>query len=646
MAAFGETGLMPELISAVVDLGWKMPTPIQTEAVPLVLGGGDVMAAAETGSGKTGAFALPVIQIVHETLTKQQEAQPVQQQRTPCVLSQQDHDPELVVAADGLAALSHQPCWTGGRATVGAFTGKFAYEVHMTSGDLCRVGWAAKNTKLELGVAPRSFGYGSTGMKVVAKKYEAYGQAYGKGDVITCLLDWEAAAISYARNGEALGVACAIPQKLQGEPLYPCILLKGSEVAVNFGGAPFAHPLPDGFVGLADGTPMQTASSDTAISNGHTSARQPTAIILEPARELAEQTVACLRSFVAHLPAPQLRIELFVGGLGTAGARRQAAALREEGVDIAVGTPGHIMDLVENGKLDVQSVHFLVLDEADRMLQAGDSRTVLKLYQRLPKAFPPGTRLQVLLFSATLHTPQVAEFADKVCQKPMWIDLKGRDVVPEAVQHCVVTVDPRSDLQAGPERQASLQAFRGGKVRFLICTDVAARGLDIHELPFLVNMTLPDNAATYIHRVGRVGRADKPGVAISLVAAAPEKVWFLNLKTAPSRKYKPWTLQLPEDRRLQQEGGHAVWLTEQDLLQEVEDKLGHAIRRRSVAAPLLPRAPGASEQNELAYGNKGQDGSDKPAPPSMAVAEHLAQLEAQIQRSYFALKRKWSRCAG
>eukprot|EP01024_Parvocaulis_polyphysoides_P023652 TRINITY_DN2184_c2_g2_i5.p1 TRINITY_DN2184_c2_g2~~TRINITY_DN2184_c2_g2_i5.p1 ORF type:complete len:118 (+),score=32.97 TRINITY_DN2184_c2_g2_i5:130-483(+) len=105
MAAFEEVGVMPELIRAVEELGWLLPTPVQAEAVPLILGGGDVMAAAETGSGKTGAFALPVLQIVHETLvynnTKGANKKGAKQ-NVPCVLSGDDKDAILAVDASGL----------------------------------------------------------------------------------------------------------------------------------------------------------------------------------------------------------------------------------------------------------------------------------------------------------------------------------------------------------------------------------------------------------------------------------------------------------------------------------------------------------------------------------------------------------------
>lgn len=265
-------------------------------------------------------------------------------------------------------------------------------------------------------------------------------------------------------------------------------------------------------------------------------------------------------------------------------------------------------------------------------------------------------RLQVLLFSATLHSEEVKRLAREICQQPVLVDLKGREAVPETVDHLVLEVDPQEDrswLQSvsgvrtdgchtfdrvgagetsqenwseavkrlkprllqrlvttlgmeqalifcrtnldcdnlerffksllgptpmdqsvGPfscavlaggrtmeERRASLAAFKAGEVRFLIATDVAARGIDIQGLPFVVNVTLPDRAEDYIHRVGRVGRADALGLAISLVSTVPEKVWFATGKGA-----RPWDKPTPQNVKTNDEGGQTIWMDEADLL--------------------------------------------------------------------------------
>lgn len=118
------------------------------------------------------------------------------------------------------------------------------------------------------------------------------------------------------------------------------------------------------------------------------------------------------------------------------------------------------------------------------------------------------------------------------------------------------------------ERQQNLQAFKDGKAKFLICTDVAARGLDIRGMPYVINVTLPDEATNYIHRIGRVGRAERMGLAISLVATVQEKVWY---HKCPNRG------QGCHNTRLTSEGGCCIWYNEEGLLGEIEEHLGVTI---------------------------------------------------------------------
>ena len=160
MAAFAELGLCPQIIRSVEeDLNWLLPTPVQQEAVPLILGGGDVLAAAETGSGKTGAFALPILQICHEALHEQQlaSAKPkmaaVAAKRAAAAAAAgsgvgADRDGLLQVSADGLkVSCGAGAAWAGGRAGVGVAgncTAAAYFEVTQMSGGLCRVGWATR----------------------------------------------------------------------------------------------------------------------------------------------------------------------------------------------------------------------------------------------------------------------------------------------------------------------------------------------------------------------------------------------------------------------------------------------------------------------------------------------------------------------
>ncbi|KXZ56945.1 hypothetical protein GPECTOR_1g852 [Gonium pectorale] len=694
--AFEELGVMPELCKAVEDLGWMLPTPVQVEAIPLILGGGDVMAAAETGSGKTGAFAIPVLQIVHEALRQRTRSGAAattsgrgggggsaaggSSPASECCLSSEDRELHVAVSADGMVAQSRsEKSWGGVRASVGVFAGcggKVYYEVTVTDEGLSRVGWSTPTASLDLGTDRQSFGFGGTGKKSHARQFDEYGEPFGQGDVVGCLLDCSGggASLAFSKNGRLLGEAFRLPAALQSAVLHPAICLKNAEVAVNFGAStPFAHPPPRGYVGLAKAPAEWVATRAGAGGGGAAAAaaatggaaggsRKPVCLILEPAKDLAEQTANCFTDYGKHLAAPQLRTGLFVGGTD---AGPQLRALRE-GVDIVVGTPGRVVDFVESGKI--------ALD-------------------------------QVLLFSATLHSPEVKDMAARICVNPILVDLKGKDAVPETVDHVLVRVDPREDrswLQSKPEvftdschaldkvgpaaaspeclseatkrlkqrllqrlieglkmeqalifcrtnhdcdqlerflnalggggggaggfkgkresgkenpysclvlagarsmdeRRAALSAFKEGDVRFLIATDVAARGIDIRELPYVINMTLPDKSEDYVHRIGRVGRADTMGLAISLVSEVPEKVWFCTVKGL-----KPWLAPDAANTKTTDRGGHTIC-----------DVAGR--------------------------------GGDKVNEHLEAIAGHvqqLASLEWRVQSSFLRLKQRWQSAKG
>lgn len=197
----------------------RLPTDIQAEAIPLILGGGDVMAAAETGSGKTGAFALPILQVVQEMRTgvvrPTSAAGAKQSIHTPLTArwSADDRDAALAVSSDGAVVQARDEAgWAGVRASVGARpdSGKWYYEVTVQDEGLCRVGWASAAATLDVGTDKASWGFGGTGRKSHAGAFDAYGAAYRLHDVVGVALDWKERSISYFLNGKDLGAAFAL----------------------------------------------------------------------------------------------------------------------------------------------------------------------------------------------------------------------------------------------------------------------------------------------------------------------------------------------------------------------------------------------------------------------------------------------------
>ncbi|WP_415032972.1 DEAD/DEAH box helicase [Azonexus sp.] len=273
-------------------------------------------------------------------------------------------------------------------------------------------------------------------------------------------------------------------------------------------------------------------------------------LILVPTRELAEQVMAACKRYAAALDCS---VYAAYGGVNTAPQIQRLAA----GVDILVATPGRLLDLFTRGALSLRAVTTLVLDEADRMLDLGFAADLEVIFQALPS-----TR-QTLLFSATF-APEINTLASRRLRKPLRIEASPRPKSVPAIRQWVVPVDKKKKTalflfmrrdrnwqqillfvrtrqsceallarlhelgisaatlhgeRTQAERQAALAAFKAGEVDILIATDLAARGLDINALPLVVNYDLPDQAADYIHRIGRTGRAGLTGEAVSLVCA-------------------------------------------------------------------------------------------------------------------------------
>ncbi|EDQ84054.1 uncharacterized protein MONBRDRAFT_30634, partial [Monosiga brevicollis MX1] len=251
--AFEKIGCMPELCRAVEEMDWMLPTDIQDEAIPLILGGGDVLLAAETGSGKTGAFSLPIVQIVAESL--QEGPVPAAKQRATSRqlrMSALDRDDNFAVDAAGLLCQAREAHkWQGGRATAGALKGKHYYEVTVTDEGLCRVGWATQSATLETGIDDQSFGFGGTGKKSTARQFEDYGEPFGLNDVIGCLLDLDNQTMAFSKNGKDLGKAYDLPASIRGQALFPACTVKNAELRFCFSGANMKH-LPQGYTPMGD----------------------------------------------------------------------------------------------------------------------------------------------------------------------------------------------------------------------------------------------------------------------------------------------------------------------------------------------------------------------------------------------------------
>ncbi|XP_064486490.1 ATP-dependent RNA helicase DDX1-like [Ornithodoros turicata] len=724
MTAFEEMGVLPEIAQAVEDMEWTLPTDVQAEAVPLILGGGDVLMAAETGSGKTGAFCLPILQIVWETLKDEQTGKNKRGGKAAAAtttsknwtMSFFDRGEALAVSPDGLTTQSRDhKAWHGCRCTKGVQNrGKYYYEAKVTDEGLCRVGWSTLAAALDLGTDSRGYGFGGTGKKSFGRQFDEYGEPFGMHDVIGCYLDLDNNIVKYSKNGVDLGDAFQIAQNLRRCPFFPAVVLKNAEMSFNFGASPFKHPPPGDYIAVCE-TPkecmLDSTVTGTSVGAPKNVKNAPQAIIIEPSRELAEQTLKCITSFKKHLKDPVVRELLVIGGVA---AKEQVEMLRS-GVDIVVGTPGRLEDLISTGEVSLTQVRFFVLDEADGLLNQGNGDLINRIHKQIPQITADGKRLQMVVCSATLHSFEVKKLAERLMHFPTWVDLKGEDSVPETVHHVVCIVDPRKDSSwmslsrhvttdgvhqadgirpgantpetyseavkllkgeytiraiqkqkmdqgiifcrtkldcdnlekymiqqgGGPrnrnnpfscvclhgdrkpqERKGNLEMFKRGEVKFLICTDVAARGIDISGVPFVINVTLPDEKSNYVHRIGRVGRAERMGLAISLAAAVPEKVWYHSNCSSKGRNCF--------NTNLTERGGCCIWYNEPQYLSDIEDHLNVTIQQ---VEPDL-HIPADEFDGKVAYGQKRQQMGSmyETHTKQMAPAvQELAQLEHKSQ---------------
>lgn len=274
------------------------------------------------------------------------------------------------------------------------------------------------------------------------------------------------------------------------------------------------------------------------------------ALILVPTRELAEQVAQACAALARHLDLDCVAV---YGGVPLA---TQIEAL-SAGCDLLVATPGRLLDLLEHEILDLSAIDHVVLDEADRMLALGFARDLARIASELPAT------CQRLLFSATFP-PAIQPLAREWLRQPLELSTSPRNRPAPKIKQWLVPVDKKrkpglllfmlrdrqwqqalvfvksrrqadelntylnsKGLRAAAlhgerdqeERLATLAAFRQGSIDLLIATDVAARGLDIPALPVVINFELPQAAEDYIHRIGRTGRADAKGCAVSLVCA-------------------------------------------------------------------------------------------------------------------------------
>jgi len=308
-------------------------------------------------------------------------------------------------------------------------------------------------------------------------------------------------------------------------------------------------------------------------------ARHPVrALVLAPTRELADQVANAIKTYSKHT---KLRATVVFGGIDM---KPQTAVLKT-GIEVLIATPGRLLDHIEGKNTVLNQVEYVVLDEADRMLDIGFLPDLQRILSYLPK------QRQTLLFSATF-SPEIKRLAESYLQDPILVEVARPNATASTVEqrfYSVTTDDKRAAVlkllkdrslgqaivfvnsklgcarlaraferdglrtnalhgdKSQDERLKALAAFKRGEVDVLVATDVAARGLDIADLPAVFNFDVPFNAEDYVHRIGRTGRAGASGLAITLVTREDNRL-VADIEKLIKKKIELEPLELDDDR--------------------------------------------------------------------------------------------------
>ncbi|TSE26404.1 ATP-dependent RNA helicase RhlE [Tepidimonas sediminis] len=366
-------------------------------------------------------------------------------------------------------------------------------------------------------------------------------------------------------------------------------------------------------------------------------ARHPVrALVLLPTRELADQVAQQVRLYAKYTP---LRSAVVFGGMDM---KPQVEELRK-GVEILVATPGRLLDHIEARSVVLNQVEYVVLDEADRMLDIGFLPDLQRILAYLPR------QRTTLLFSATF-SPEIKRLAASYLQDPVVIEVARPNTTASTVEQRFFRVeeeDKRAALKAllrahaiqqafvfvnsklgcarlaralqrdglavaalhgdksQDERLKALEAFKQGQVQLLVCTDVAARGLDIKDVPAVFNVDVPFNAEDYVHRIGRTGRAGATGLALTFVTGRDARQ-LAEIEKLIGRKAEVEPLELPDERRGRPARGHDGARGARGAVAAAPQEA--APGRAQAAAPARPPVPPSASPDPL---------GDRPYEPSL-----------------------------
>ncbi|MST60847.1 DEAD/DEAH box helicase [Parafannyhessea umbonata] len=549
--SFAELGLDEHILRGIDALGFATPTPVQEQAIPLVLAGRDVIASAQTGTGKTAAFALPILQLIepysHAAREEQERLANAADVVEPQVDAQAAPADATKPQVDAQAILASAP--SAGATDKSAPDAGDAYDGPDVLADDAPDGSASVSARVDA----------DGNIRPTRRPRRRHHKAATKP---------EADSQDGTRDAEGSHAADADKPKSGAR--------RGGKSSASRKTA--KAPKSEAGRGKADGKKRRRSrkrgsKGDASLApNPNAHPFGPFALVVTPTRELAQQ-IEDVVSVVCEQTG-----QTAVVVMGGAKLDRQIRRL-EAGCDLLVATPGRLLDLMEHGHLSLADVKVFVLDEADRMLDMGFWPSVRRIVAALPR------ERQTLLFSATIP-PSIKGTVDAMLKDPATVEIARVGQTADTVEEhlCPVTQGQKLQLLEAllkrytpervlvfcrtktrvdevaqmlrrggfkcdlmhsgrnqSERERALRRFRSAEVQVLVATDVMSRGIDISGIDAVVNFDVPMDPEDYVHRIGRTGRAGHEGLAFTFVA--PDEISPLREIEYFTRKLVPvWDL--------------------------------------------------------------------------------------------------------
>ncbi|RWS06321.1 ATP-dependent RNA helicase Ddx1-like protein [Dinothrombium tinctorium] len=562
------------------------------------------------------------------------------------VLCVKDRGVNSVLSSDSLSVQSKENTWQGVRTNKGVKrsddrNNKFYYEAYFTEPGLARVGWSYHYASLDLGTDKNGWGYGGTGKKSNSRNFENYGVTFGdRGDVIGNMLDLDNGLISWSKNGQDLGVAYQLHPQQCNQVFFPTVCTKNAMVSVKFSkGSDDKYKVPPKFTWIADFLKTNKVVPNPNLNQENSEKINKPNEIDGLLQQGHRDVLIRLHSQIPRMFDDGKRLQMIVcsATLHNFDVKKLAEKIMyfPTWVDLKVKGEDSVPDTVHHVVLRVDPRNDSSWATLKRHITTDGVHAKDNLNVRQPTPETLSEAVKIIKGELIVKAINALKMDQGIifCRTKLDCDnleaylnnLGGGPKNPKNPYSCVCLHGDRKPH----ERKANLEKFKVGQCKFLICTDVAARGIDIKGVPFVIQVTLPDEKANYVHRIGRVGRADRMGLAISLVSCVPEKVWFhSNCNTGGRGCF---------NTRLTDVGGCCIWYNEMEILAEVEEMLNCTIQTIDSNFKI--------EVNEfdgkVVYGQKKQAGSginySSHVDQLANVVSRLSELENQTQINYLKL---------